>query len=324
MDLIYSIENFDNHDQSELKMTSDPLNVDFAALRTLRLVHAHGSFSRAAESLGVTQSTVSYTISRLRDSFRDPLFVRQGGKTVPTERCTDIVEQSSAMLDRFEAMTAPRDFDPAIASLEIGISCNDYERITILPEVVRTLRQQAPGIKLRIIPSAVRGKEQLGRAESDILIGPIQIEQAGYYRRSLLKDDYVCVMDPANPLAGCALDKETCVKTPQIVVNYGGGFRSRYLVVMEAEGFNPNTVMEVPTPTNLVELLTGTDLIATVPKRMALNLGPKVAMVECPFPAKIAIDLFWTARTHVSAPHVWLRSLIAASANRIVAQENVA
>ena len=300
---------------------TDLFNLDFAALRTLRLVHAHGSFSRAAESLGVTQSTVSYAVSRLRETFKDPLFVRQGSGIVPTERCTEIVTQSSELLDRFEAMAAPRDFDPAVASLEIGISCNFYERVTILPEVIRTLRREAPGMKLRIIPSTVRGKEQLVRSESDILIGPIQIEEMGYYRRSLMSDDYVCVMDMNNPLARQDMDKKTCVAAPQIVVNYGGNFRSKFLVVMEAQGFYPNAAMEVPSPANLADLLEGTDLIATIPARMARSFGKRVAVVPCPFSAEISIDLFWTARTHVSAPHVWLRSVIAAAANRLVAQE---
>jgi DNA-binding transcriptional LysR family regulator len=300
---------------------SDLFNVDFAALRTLRLVQANGSFSRAADSLGVTQSTVSYSVSRLRDTFRDPLFVRQGAGIVPTERCSEIVTQSSELLDRFEALAAPREFDPAVASLEIAISCNFYERITLMPQVIRRLRRDAPGMKLRIIPSTVRGKEQLVRSESDILIGPIQIEEGGYYRRSLMTDDYVCVMDVNNPLAGQPMDIETYVSVPQVVVNYGGNFRSRFLVVMEAQGHYPNAVMEVPSPANLADLLQGTDLIATVPSRMARSFGGQVAVAACPFEAQIGIDLFWTARTHVSAPHVWLRSVIADAAARLVAQE---
>jgi DNA-binding transcriptional LysR family regulator len=315
MGLIVPIEKLNENDMA------DPFNVDFAALRTLRLVHAHGSFSRAAESLGVTQSTISYTVSRLRETFRDPLFVRQGAGIVPTERCSEIVTQSSELLDRFEALAAPRDFDPAVASLEIVISCNFYERITLMPEVARTLRREAPGMKLRIIPSTVRGKEQLVRSESDILIGPIQIEDAGYYRRSLMVDDYVCVMDVDNPLAGRPMNVETYVNTPQVVVNYGGNFRSRFLVVMEAQGHFPNAVMEVPSPANLADLLQGTDLIATIPSRMAHSFGRQIAVTPCPFPAEISIDLFWTARTHVSAPHVWLRSVIADAAARLVAQE---
>jgi DNA-binding transcriptional LysR family regulator len=300
-------------------MTSDPFALDFAALRTLRLVYAHGSFSRAAETLGVTQSTISYTMTRLREVFSDPLFVRQGAGMVPTDRCNEIVAQAGELIDRFETLTAQRQFDPAQASVEIGISCNFYERVTILPHVTRILRREAPGIKLKVISSSAQGKQQLLRSESDILIGPIRIEDSGYYRRSLLREEYTCVMDPSNPLAQDPLTIERFVKAPQVVVNYGGNFRSRFLVVMEAAGHVPNTVMEVPSPANLPDILLQTDMIATVPSRISQMFGDAVASVPCPLPAEFSIDLYWTARTHVSAPHMWLRSKIAEAASSIVA-----
>ena len=299
-------------------MTQDPFALDFAALRTLRLVFAHGSFSRAAETLGVTQSTISYTMSRLREVFSDPLFVRQGAGMVPTDRCNEIVAQAGELIDRFETLTAQRQFDPAEASVEIGISCNFYERVTILPHVTRILRREAPGIKLKVISSSAQGKQQLLRSESDLLIGPIRIEDSGYYRRSLLREEYTCVMDPSNPLARTPLTIERFVKAPQVVVNYGGSFRSRFLVVMEAAGHVPNTVMEVPSPANLPDILVQTDMIATVPSRIAQMFGDAVVSVPCPFPGELSIDLYWTARTHVSAPHMWLRSKIAEAASQIV------
>lgn len=302
-------------------MSADPFALDFAALRTLRMVQAHGSFSRAAEALGVTQSTVSYTMARLRAAFGDPLFVRQGAGIVPTERCVDIVAQTGTLLDQFQALAAPRQFDPASAALDIAISCNLYERVTLIPQLIRTLRRDAPGMKIRIISSTVRGREQLLRGDSDMLIGPIRIDDHSCYRRALLQDHYVCVMDPANPLARQPLDLARYVAAPQVLVNYGVNFRSRFLVVLEAQGHFPNAVMEVPSPAHMPEILLGTDMIATVPRRTAHSFGGAVQVVPCPVPADFGIDLYWTARTHVSAPHVWLRGQIAAAAARIQARE---
>lgn len=288
----------------------DPFSLDFAALRCLRMVHDMGSFSRAAENLGQGQSSVSYTIGRLREVFGDPLFVRQGSGIFATERCVQIVDQTNRMLDSFEALAAPRLFDPGTTELTVGISCNFYERVTILPALVRVLRREAPGIRLSVIPSQVRGREQLKRGESDMLIGPIRIEEAGYYRRTLFKDDYVCIMDPENEMARISLSLEDYVAAPQIVVNYGGTFRSQFLVELERLGKAPNTVMEVPSPANLPDILAGVDLIATVPRRTAAVFGRSVTVVECPVQAEIPIDLQWSPRTHVSAPHVWLRNKI--------------
>jgi DNA-binding transcriptional LysR family regulator len=288
----------------------DPFAVDFAALRVLRLVHDYGSFSRTAEVLGVNQSSVSYTIDRLRRAFGDPLFVRQGAGIVPTDRCDEIVLEAARMVDAFVALSAPRVFDPARAEATIVLSCNYYERATLVPALVRRLRTAAPGLKLGIITSTVRGREQLSRGECDVLVGPVQIGDAGFFGRRVLSDHYVCVMAPDNPLGDRPLDIDAFAAAPQAVVTYGGNWRSRYLVEMEAAGLAPNMVLELPSPATLRDILTGTDLIATVPRRTALSFGSGLRIVDCPFPAPFEIDLYWTARTHHSPMHRWLRGLI--------------
>ena len=53
------------------------LAMDFAALRTLRLLYENRSFTETAEVLGINQSAVSYTIETLRRAFSDPMFYRQ-------------------------------------------------------------------------------------------------------------------------------------------------------------------------------------------------------------------------------------------------------
>ncbi len=307
MDLIGCIGIFDGADM-------DAYQVDFAALRVLRLVHGHLSFTRAAEALGTTQSAVSYTIERLRRAFDDPLFVRQGAGIVATERCNEIVEEAARMLDRFAALSAPRGFDPARAEASVTISCNHYERVTVVPWLMRALRARAPGLRLRIISSTVRGKEQLSRGESDLLIGPIRIEDAGFFGRRLMEDHYVCVMDRDNPLAQENLDAARFVAAPQAVVTYGGNWRSAYLLEMERAGVAPNMVAEVPSPANLPQLLAGNDLIATVPARVARAFGAGLVTRDCPFPAPFGIDLYWTGRTHHAPMHRWLRGLIAEAA----------
>lgn len=309
MDLINSIERLYTDG-----MDIDPFSLDFAALRTLRLVHAFGSFSLAAETLGVTQPSVSYTMTRLREVFGDPLFVRHGNGIAPTARCDDIVLQVAGLLDSFEALTAPINFNPARTTTEITVSCNYYERVTLIPELARIVRRDGPGIRLNIISSFVRGKEQLMRAESDILIGPIRIEAAGYFRRALLNDPYVCVADPANQLTKRAITVSEYCAAPQVLVHYGGSYRPNFLLELDRRGLAPNGVMQVPSPANLPDFLIGTDMIATVPKRIAQTYGDAVAWFEFPFPAEFQIDLYWTARTHMSAPHVWLRRQLAEAA----------
>src|SRR5690606_15475286 len=85
-------------DPERARATHEPLrgpflNVDLAALKTLKLVHELSSLSLAARQLDVDQSSVSYTLKRLRTVFDDPLFVRGKNGIVATDRCEQIVSQ---------------------------------------------------------------------------------------------------------------------------------------------------------------------------------------------------------------------------------------
>jgi len=289
----------------------NPMSVDFAALRTLRLVYDHGSFSAAAEALGVNQSAVSYTIDRLRRVFADPLFVRQGAQMVATERCGEIVAQAVELLGGFEQLTARSDFNPVDTAHRFSLACNYYERQVILPDVVRRLRREAPGARLEVINSAARGKEQLVRSQAEMLLGPIRPELQGFFSRKLMSDDYVCVVDARRDFVGDGLNLERYIAAKHVVVNYGGGFQSQYLLNLEAQGLEIDQVVSVPSPASLQFMLPGSDLVATVPRKIAQGFRETVAIIDCPLKATIDLHLVWTARTHHSVKHRWLRDLIA-------------
>ncbi len=58
-----------------------PLN----AMRVFEAVARHGSFTRAAEELGMTQTAVSYQIKLLEENLGEPLFLRQPRQIVKTD-----------------------------------------------------------------------------------------------------------------------------------------------------------------------------------------------------------------------------------------------
>lgn len=287
------------------------LNIDFADLRTLRLVHEHRSFSVAAQVLGVNQSAVSYTIEKLRRAFDDQLFFRQGTQVEATERCTAIAGSAASLLAEMERLATPEAFDPSEAEHSFTIACNFYERQLILPLVMRRLRAEAPNMRVKTINSISQGHLQLKRGEAELLIGPLMTEQAGFYCRNLVAERYVCIMDPENPLADAPLTLDAYLAARHAVVLYGGGWRSGYLRYLDRMGHSLNQVLTVPSPAGLNRIIEGTDMISTVPRRIGESLGSTIHMVDCPCPAPFSISLVWTERTHRSPIHSWLRDLIA-------------
>lgn len=287
--------------------------MDFAALRVLKLVHRHRSFSEAADVLGISQSVVSYTIDKLRVALRDPLFLRQGGGIVPTDRCTAALAEAERILDLYDGLIAPDDTDPARIATRFTLSGNYYERRWILPPLARRLRQVAPQADLVVVQAQTRGPKQLLTGEADVLLGPMRPATDGFYSRTLLRTDYVCVMDPGHPLAQAPLTLPDYVGARHVGIDYGRGWSSGHVTRLRALGHELRPAITVPSPAGLGDLILGTDLVATVPAPFARTLAPSLWVVPVPFAAPFEIALVWTARTHGSRLHQWFRGLIVAA-----------
>ncbi len=72
-----------------------PLN----AMRVFEAVARHGSFTRAAEELGMTQTAVSYQIKLLEENLGEPLFLRKPRQIVRTEVAERILPNVTQAFD---------------------------------------------------------------------------------------------------------------------------------------------------------------------------------------------------------------------------------
>lgn len=292
------------------RLAGEAASLDFAALNTLLLVHRLGSFTAAAEHLGVNQSGVSYTISKLRRCFHDPLFVREAGRQVPTRRCEGLLAQAGQMLDMLDLMAQPEVFDPAGSDLSVTIACNYYERILLIPRIVSALRKEAPNLSIRVINALGDGHLRLLNHDADLLVGPLGRTDSGFHSRRIHSEEYACLMDPSHPDAGRALTVEEYLTLNHLLIDYGMSWKSAYLHELEAAGHTLRPALIVPSPAGLRELLAGSSLVATVPRRLGERIAADLVMGPSPFKGRFEISAVWTARTHRSAMHRWLRELV--------------
>lgn len=296
-----------------MTLTKKILKTNFSSLQVLQYVHDFGSFSVAAENLDLTQSTVSYTIARLRETFNDELFVREGNGITPTQRCQVIVGHISGLLAEFEGLTSDPVFSPKLAQGTITVSCNHYERMTILPTFIANIRTQAPNLRLRFITASARGEEQLKRGECDLLIGPVQLTGDHIFKRHLRLDKYVYLMDPQNPLSNIPLTIEHLKTANHLVIQFSGGWQPLYIDALKGHGIHLNPVVELSDYGDIAAYLKNSDLIACMPKRLSDCLDPSLRRVQSPISIPLEIDLFWTSRTHQSNLYRWIRQILAES-----------
>lgn len=298
----------------------DIYGLGIPALKALVAIHAAGSLSRAAEGLGVTQSTLSHTLGRLRLAFGDELFLRHGRGVVPTARCDTVVAGVVGILDQLAILAEPPDFDPRMSAHRFTISCNFYERVVLLPHLLRLFRRQAPNARLHVIQSNLSGHEQLSEGLCDVLISPLPSDTAGLFRRGLLKDRYACFLDRSHRLARGPLTLDAYARADHIAVKYDGGWRPFYHAALEKLGISVTPRIELPSFGAIGDIMDGSDLILTAPSALAPVLLPKAIMLDPPFSAEFEIYAFWNARQHEAPANIWLRGLVAEAVRAIKAR----
>jgi len=71
--------------------------------------------------------------------------------------------------------------------------------------------------------------------------------------------------------------------------------------------------LKVPHFVAIGHILQSTDLIATVPERLAERMADPFGLTHLPHPVRlprIAINLFWHAKYHKDPANQWLRTLV--------------
>lgn len=142
-------------------------NLDLNLLKALDALLDERSVTRAAASLNLTQSAMSGTLTRLRESLDDPLFVRAKRGIVPTARALELAAPVKRVLGDIEALLQPPLFDPAGATLTLTIAATDYALRAIAVPFLTALKTQAPMMRVALVP--VQGEavqEQLNAARS--------------------------------------------------------------------------------------------------------------------------------------------------------------
>ena len=157
--------------------TRELAKIDLNLLLALHILIEEGSVSRAAERLHITQPAMSKTLARLRQVFNDPLFTRSSHGMQPTPRAKQLAAGLASVLGQVHELVSDTGFEPANCDGEISLALSEYMGLTLLPELVKKLQDQAPHLSLRVITRVDNQLEQLALGKLDFAI---QLAQAHY------------------------------------------------------------------------------------------------------------------------------------------------
>ncbi len=281
--------------------------IDLNLLLALHAVLTEGSVRAAAAQLHVTPSAISNSLARLRGLLGDPLFVRSGRGLRPTPRTLELApELESAMAALERIVSGPPAKDPRESDRQLVLACADGDQLGRVPAIAAKLARAMPRAGLRVI--GIDQLEAAGGLEAggaDAAFGPAVPFGPGHHSEPLYEDEAACVVRAGHPARGRRWSAAAFNEAGHVDVHLAlgrGGIGHRLAEEhLESHGLTREVRVIVPSFAAAAAVAARTDLVAGIPRRVALTLaksmGCEVLRLPCP-PLRFAIALHWHERTH--------------------------
>ena len=278
--------------------------------------------TKASEKLYVTQSTVSASLTQLREIFQDELLTRESNTMVLTPKAQSLATKMPLMLKQLEELFfSDVAFNPKAAQQTFNLAMDDCMECLLLPELHAYLSAHAPGIKITT--------QSIGNLTQQLFIEPNKVDLAigGLYEpisflrsEQLFSVHLVCVGDANNPILQKPLTLKKYLAAEHLSL-YSPQHQNLDVtaVALQALGKTRNISLNVTHISTALYLLMNSALIATAPFTLIEKITAiekdkgfiNLTYQELPFKLPdLPIYQVWHAQFEHDSAHRWLRSVI--------------
>ncbi|MBN9036409.1 MAG: LysR family transcriptional regulator [Rhizobiales bacterium] len=287
---------------------------DLNLLLALEALLVEGSVARAARRLRLSPSATSRALARLRASTGDPLLVRAGRSLVPTPRALELRGRVGLLVQEAEAVLAPVkpvNMREVVRTFTLRNRGGFVENFG--PALVARVSELAPGLRLVFVPKLEPENTNLLRDGSvDLGTGVVDGASGPELRvQALFRDNHIVVVRPGHPLCTGPLTSERYAAARHVLVADREFDLWPVDDAVEKLGFKRDIAAVVGGFSEALNLVRGTDLVATVPERFTANL--RDGLVSSPFPVPLdefTFSMVWHPRMDADPVHRWLRECV--------------
>lgn len=296
-------------------------SLDLNLLVAFDAMMSERNVTRAGQRIGLAQPSMSNALARLRALFDDELFVRTPAGMVPTALAVEAAHHVTAAIAAAEsAINVGADFNPETADADIRLLTNDLIELTALPQVMRALHEQAPGIRL-FTRAAVRDEfaPVLDSGEADIAICAAGQIAKRFHHIPLFREPFVCIARKGHPEVKTDLTLEAFLACRHALISHrqdGVGIVDAALGAMD---LSRKVVASVSGFAALPNMIAETDLIAALPRRLALKAQETLPLNIYELPIHVpSVDaqMIWGRGVDRSPMFSWFRDLVVRSVAR--------
>jgi len=273
--------------------------------------------SKAGHRIGMSQPAVSKALSRLRYHLKDDLFIRSPKGMSPTPLALQMYGEVRTALQKLDAVLNPSAFDPAMSEWVFRVVVNEYIASTFWPRLTAIIRERAPHVDLRLLPSVGRGFDQLDQYQADFIISPLPDVPDLFETVALHEDGFLLIMREDHPLASGEMTLTRYAEALHLMVTIRGDDRSFVDDILSHHDLSRRVALTINTFSTGPRIVAETDLIMTVPARLADEVIGDGTLVARHLPPEInnqpsEIKLAWHKGLATHSAHDWFRALMLA------------
>jgi DNA-binding transcriptional LysR family regulator len=284
--------------------------LDPSNLIALHLLLEERHVTRAARRLGISQSSMSHRLARLRESLGDPLFVLEGARLVPTARALAMAEPLETALEALQAAIAPQaTFDPGTSPFTIGVVMPDL-LASLTPRIVAALTVAAPRAEVKFAHIGPNLSETLAATPASVALTPTRFVAPAILSRHLGDLRFGVVGRKGHPAFRRRLTTERWLSPGHVVVQVGNESTNLISHELQRQKLTRRVALEVPSFLAGLLVVASSDFLMNAPLPLvseaarALQLEVREAPIRLP---KIRFALSWHERYQRDPAHRWAR-----------------
>lgn len=298
---------------------------ELAELQAIAAIARDGTITKAAQSLNLSQSALSYALDRARAKMADPLFIRVGNRMEPTPYAARLAAAAERVLGVMaDEMARLEDFDPKTTQRSFRVAINEIGVIAMLPSILRRLQTEAP--RARIVPVQVRSHDveaQLASNAIDLAAGHFPQVGGGVMQQQLFRRNYVCIVRTDHPEIGAAVSFEQLARTPHVANQMMPTPLLWLRGELQQRGLGLPIALEIPHGAAIPFIIGATNYTALVAEEVYALFRQGAGIRAVTLPAElppVAIGQYWHPKMSADPANRFLRTLVQTTRYETVAQ----
>ncbi|KAA5842478.1 LysR family transcriptional regulator [Pseudomonas chlororaphis] len=299
---------------------------DWNLLVSLDSLLRQKNVTAAAEEIGVSQSTMSGMLSRLRDQLDDPLLVRVGSNYELSGRGLELMEPvRQAILSVQELVRPTENLNLATTKRCIRIMASEFTQLLILPYFFRRVTELAPALTFEVLPiSDPAARVYHGDVDVALTAAPLTDVPSSctslLRTRNVLEASLEALVDEHHPLSDQP-SLEEFFSYPRIETRFPGIGVSVEEDALSFRHFAKNQAIIIPSFLVAPAMIAGTDRVCVLPKLILdfIRMSSPMRILSLPagYRSSITLRALWHVRHDYDPLQRWIRSMLYESAAQL-------